>query len=65
MQPFQLRHQLRSQLNAFRINPEAASVDLASAGDYVQIAAGGLGIEDSAVIIFNLFKAAETALVAL
>jgi hypothetical protein len=65
VQPFQLRHKFRGELNAFRINDEAATVDLASAADYIQIAAGGLGVEDRAVIIFNLLKTAETALVTL
>lgn len=63
MQPFKFWHQFRGQLNALRINAETALIDLASAGDYVQIAAGRLGIKDSAVIIFNLFKTAEAALV--
>jgi hypothetical protein len=65
VEPFELRHHFRGQLDAFRVDFCAASVDLASAGDNIQIAAGGLGVEDSSVIIFYLFKTAEAALIAL
>ena len=64
MQPFEGCDELRGQLDAFRIDAEAALVDLAFAGDNIEIAAGCLGIEDSAVVILNLFKTAETALLA-
>jgi len=62
MQPLEPCDQFRGQLDAFRVYAEAALVDLAFPGNNIEIAAGGLGIEDSAVVIFNLFKTAETAL---
>ena len=64
MQPFEGCDELGGQLDALRVYTEAAPVDLAFSGDNIEIAAGCLGIEDSAVVIFNLFKAAETALLA-
>ena len=64
MQPLEPCDQFRGQLDAFRVDTEAATVDFAFAGDHIEIAAGCLGVEDSAVVILNLFKTAETALLA-
>lgn len=62
MQPFEGCNKLGGELDAFRIDAEAALVDLAFAGDQIEVAAGDLGIEDRAVVIFNLLKTAEAAL---
>jgi hypothetical protein len=65
VQPFERCDELRGQLNAFRIDAEAALVDLAFPGDHIEIAARRLGIEDRSVVVFDFLKAAETALPAL
>ena len=62
MQPLEGCNEFRGQLDAFRIDFGAALVDFAFPGDNIEIAAGRLGIEDSALVAFNLFKTAETAL---
>jgi hypothetical protein len=65
MEPLECCDKFRGQLDAFRVDCRAALVDLAFAGDNIEIAAGCLGVKDRAVVIFYLFKAAETALVTL
>lgn len=65
MQPLESRDKLRGQLDAFGIDAEATIVDLAFSCDNIEIATWCLGVEDGAVLVFNLFKTAETALVAL
>ena len=62
VQPFEGGDELGGQLDAFGVDAEAALVDLTFPGDNIKIAAGGLGIENGAVVIFDLFKTAETAL---
>ena len=60
----QLGHQFGGQLDAVGIDLEAALEDLATAGDHVQIAAGGLGVDDPAPAILQLFETAAAALFA-
>ena len=64
VQPFKGSDELGGQLDAFGVDAEAALVDLAFPGDNIEVAAGGLGVEDRAVVIFDFFKTAETALLA-
>lgn len=64
VEPFKGWYQLRSQLDALRVDGEAVIVDLAEAGYHIQVAAGGLGVEYGAVVILVFFKAAEAALAA-
>jgi hypothetical protein len=64
VQPFERCDELRGQLDTFGVDAEAATINLAFSGDNIQIAAGDLGVEDRAVVIFDFFKTAETALVA-
>ena len=63
-QPVQLGDQLCCQLHTIRVDLETAFKNLAAPGDYIQIAAGGLGVDDLAAAILQLFKAASAALIA-
>lgn len=65
MQPFEGRDELGSQFDAFGVDLGAALVNLAFSADDIKIAAGCLGVENRAVVIFYLFKTAETALITL
>jgi hypothetical protein len=60
----QLGHQLRGKLDTVGIDLEAAFEYLATTADHVQIAAGGLGVDDPAPAILQLFEAAAAALLA-
>lgn len=62
MKPVELFYQLGGQLDAGRIDGEAAGIDAALAGYHVQVAAGGLGEEDGAPFVLQFFEAAETAM---
>lgn len=62
--PVQGRNQLRRQLNAAGIDIEASLENLAAPGSHVQVAAGGLSVEDGAPLILQFFKAAEATLFA-
>ncbi len=63
-QPVQLGNQFCCQLHAIRVDLETTCKDLAATGDHIQIAAGGLGVDDLAAAILQLFKAASAALIA-
>lgn len=65
MQPLDLGHQLRRQLDTFGVDAEAPVVDLACSCCNIQVAARGLRVENRAIVVFKLFKTAEAALVAL
>ena len=61
VEPVELLHQFRCQLDAVRVDGEAAGVDAAAAGDHVQVAAGGPGKEDGTPFVLQLFETAESA----
>jgi len=60
-QPAQRLHQLRCQLDTFRVDGEALVINPALAGVHIQIAAGFQGVEDRSPLILDLFKAAHSA----
>jgi hypothetical protein len=51
-------------LDAFGVDFKAPAIDLALSGYDIQITAWCLGVENGPVVVLELFKAAETALVA-
>jgi len=63
-QPVQLGDQLCCQLHTIRVDLETAFKDLAAPGDHIQVAAGGLGVDNLAAAILQFFKAASAALIA-
>jgi uncharacterized protein (DUF58 family) len=60
-QPFQVGDGLRGKLDAALADAEALVIDLAGAGDNVEVAAGNRGVVDRAVLVDPLFEAAATA----
>jgi hypothetical protein len=62
--PAQLGHHLGCQLYAMGIDLEAPFKDFAVAGDHIQIAACGLGVDNLAPAVLQLFKTAAAALLA-
>ena len=63
-EPSQGLNQFRSQFYTTGINLKTTLKNLALATDHVKKAAGGLGVEDIAALIFYLFKTAAPTLLA-
>ena len=57
-------NQIRSQLDALRVDIEPSCKYFTTATHYIKITAGCLGIKNSAALIFYFFKTASTALFA-
>ncbi len=60
-QPAQVRHQFRRQFDTLGIDGETVLVDPALARDHIQIAAGGLGVEDRTAFVLDLLETAAAA----
>jgi len=64
MQPFDCFYQFWCKLDAFGVDFKTPVIDLALSGHDIQITAWRLGVENGPIVVFELFKAAEPALVA-
>ena len=62
MEPSQFPDQFFGELDALRVDLEAALIDVAFAADHVQVATGDGGMEDGPFLVLDLLEAAEPAL---
>ena len=60
-QPFKVGDGLRGKLDAAFAHTETLVIDLAGAGDNVEVAAGDRSVVDRSVLVDPLFEAAATA----
>ena len=61
MEPAQFPDEIRGKLDAFRVDGEAPFIDPAFPCDHIQVTTRGPGEEYGAVVVLDLFKAAEAA----
>lgn len=60
-QPFEIGDGLRSEADAALADAEALVIDLAGAGDDVEVAAGDRSVVDRSVLVDPLFEATASA----